>query len=428
MNSHIWSGRAWSRLRYGMGAVAAVVLTAGPIHAQQEPVTVRNAPRGATVVTGAPAFFQPGAGLGRGWLEPTFTSRDIERYAEMLGLSAEQREAAQVLLTGYQTAVENAARAVRDATEQAREQFRESRDPGAWQRVGEVMANFRRQRETLDNTFRSDLQTMLDESQAQRWPAVERAMRRDRMLRQPFGLVSGERVDLFRLVEELSLSPDLRAPLEPVLERYELDLDRELIRREATEARNQQRLQQAWEGGGGFEEMGAIMAEAREAAVRVRDVNRRYARQLEGLLPADYGQRLAASFRAASFPSVYRPTSVDRAMEVVAGLADLDESQQQALSALSARYRREVDALNAKLAEAVELDEAQRFQSGQWFRFGDRDGPVADLRRQKRALVSETMEQLRSLLTEAQRARVPQGDEEDRERRPALRRQVGPPS
>jgi hypothetical protein len=194
-----------------------------------------------------------------------------------------------------------------------------------------------------------------------------------------------------------------------VLERYEEELDRELINRERVQESLMGRMGEMRMGG----DMGAMqrmMEEGREASVRVRDVNRRYARQVQEALPENKQFEFARAVKTASFPDIYRETHAERSIAAAAGFADLDATQREGLESIRTNYTREVSVLNDRLAAAQE--ELEMNFNIQRMMQGGRDlGPVGELRRQKRELDQNTVENLQKLLRPEQVSRLPQREE-----------------
>jgi hypothetical protein len=163
-----------------------------------------------------------------------------------------------------------------------------------------------------------------------------------------------------------------------------------------------------------------MLTTARDASVRVRDTNRRYARQVMEALPEDQRPAFERSIKQASFPGIYRATRSSRELTAAAGFADADAPQRQAIAELTASYNRQLETLNDELATATEQNEmsmtvermVRRFGRGGGGGGGDED-PTADVREKRRELDRSTSESLRKLLTAEQIDRLPQPDEDE---------------
>jgi hypothetical protein len=243
------------------------------------------------------------------------------------------------------------------------------------------------------------------------------------------GFLSGERVDLTRLVEEAAIAPaDSAQLLGQVMESYELELDRELTARNAAQERIFQQMGELFQSGD-LEGMEKLVEEGRQLSLRVRDVNRKYARQIMDLLPEAERPAFDDRFRRASFPDVYRQMQAERSITAALAFEDLEPQQADDLQALKARLTREATALRTQMAAAVEESEmnfsmASMFQRGGGGGGGGQ-GAMGELRTQRRELDRTTMEALRRILSASQVERLPQPDEERGEGGPGRMRGEG---
>lgn len=384
---------------------------------------------------GSVALAQGGGGGGRGGggggfmggmfggggsgLQPTLTSRDLDRAVKMLGLDKDQEDAVKTLLESYQQSYRDKAKPVQDKMDKAREDFRETRDPSVWTEVRNETQKFRPVGAQLDQTFMNDLKSVLNEQQAAKFPSFERALRRNQTMNR--GLLSGERVDLIALLEKQDVPEQSRAEITPLLDQYEVDLDRELQARtklwEEMMPKMGELMPQMFGGGGAPKELQDIMDKGRDAGMRVRDVNRRYARQISGLLPEDARAKFDAEFEKESYPMAFRDTRISRQLTAVNGFADITPEQKQSLAQLQETYTRESESLTRQLIEATDKMETTvtadqlmtMFRPG-----GNDDSPVGQINRKRRDLNSSTQDKLEAILTPEQVKRLPQDDRSGR--------------
>jgi hypothetical protein len=274
----------------------------------------------------------------------------------------------------------------------------------------EAGAKFRTEKTRLDKTFMSDLKSLLTPEQEGNWATFERVHRREKQMDR--GLISGERADLVKLVEEAKLAPEAQTKVQPLLAQYEEELDRELVNREKVQEDLMNRMSGMQFGPDmDQEKMQRMIEEGRDAAKRVREVNRKYARQVQEQLPEDQQFAFAKAFKSASYPDVYRETYANTAIGSALGFADLDANQKQSVQAIRENYARDIAVLNDKLAVAQEEME-ENFSLERMREGGDRtqDG-LRELRRQKRELDEATVESLRKVLTPEQQDRLPQREQ-----------------
>lgn len=381
--------------------------------------------RAATVVaasiallgTGSlPALGQgPGGGPGRMFggmgegLQPSLNSRELERFVKLLGLDKDQEEAAKLLFESYQEQFRLKAEPIRTRTERAREEFRESRDPSVWQGLRGDMQKFQPVRDEMEKTLMGDLKDVLRPQQAEQWPRFERALRRDRALNR--GLMSGERVNLLQIVERAELDQPTLATLAPVLDQYEIDLDRELTARTAFMQEQMSKAGEMFQAGD-LAGMQKLMDKGREISVRVREINRRYARQVQDLVPETKRDAIVAEVKHQSFPRVYQKIRAERLLDAAATFSDLDEEQKVSVGALKETFTRDLSALNDDLAKAQEKVEmtVTADQIATFFRGGD-EGPLGDLYRKRGTLGRNAEDSLRKILSPAQQERLPRNED-----------------
>ena len=320
-------------------AVAAVVAIAGSIASAQD------GGRG-------------GFGGGGGGMLPAINSRDLDRYQDMLNLTRDQRDTVKALFEGYQEQSRTIGQEMRDKMAEMRDQMRDG-DAASRRGMGDMMITFRNQRQKADDGFFNDVQAVLTPEQKVVWPKVERTRRREQSINR--GLMSGERADVIKLVEQENYPADIKAKLTPVLDQYEIDLDRELTARTKLFDENMTKVMDAMGAGGDPAQMGeklqGTLQQTREASVRVRDTNRKAARQVEELLPDDKKAAFHDAFKQASFPNVYRPTQASRQIASAMGFADLTDDQKTAIAALKESHARDAAAMEEQLAQATEQQE-----------------------------------------------------------------------
>lgn len=363
---------------------------------------------------GAGGGRRPGGMMGGGMMGMDgnpISSQDIEKYVKIAKMTPDQAEAAKTLHAGYVQAMGEQRKKLQDLMEKTREEFRESRDPSVWQEMGEKMAPMRDEAKKLEKSFIDDVKSLLKDDQAAQWGRIEKSRRREQTGRMSF--ISGEAVDLFRVVDSLKLADEQLAPVNPVLERYESELDPVLVKRNEIQDQNMQAMRELMQQvmSGNSEDANKRLAEAREVSNRVRDINRKYAREVESLLPADAAPKFSEEFRKESFPRIYRqPRQAQTALDAALKLEDLDATQRKSLESIQETYKRDTMTLNKKAEEAMEASEQKMTVQGMMGggMFGQQDPATEELRKQRRELETKTTDAIKQTLTEAQREKLPQ--------------------
>jgi hypothetical protein len=384
---------------------------------------------GVAALTATTVFAQPGGGGGgrggpgggggmRGMMGDFFSSpvatRELDTFAEIAGLSTEQKEDTKALLEGMQAEFRTKSDKIQKDMDKVREKFEESRDPAVWTEMRESMQTFRKERDAIEQQFFTDFKMILTNEQAERWPRIERAHRRSRTLSR--GMVSGERADLIQIMNSSKFAPEVQAEVMPVLAEYEEALDRELIARNKAYDEAANAFQQG-NPGQGFERMQEVMTKGRDASIRVRDVNRKYARQIMDVLPEADRASFDDSVKRASYPEVYRATQTSREIAAAVDFKDLDDTQKQGITALKETYERSLNTVNDKLAAEITKRE-ENFEPRRTMRNGGGGGWGDDeatraLRGERRQLDEATNASLRKILNEEQIKRLPEEEEND---------------
>lgn len=357
------------------------------------------------------------AGPAGGGAGGQVTKRSVERYAEILGLTAEQKEAVLAVHEGYSASFEQARKARRTGMEDLRRSAEDTGDHSVFmEKMPAIERDYREATTNLEKNFFSDLRSVLTEAQEAKWQTVERLRRRETSLRG--GALSGESVDLIDLVGTLKAPSDVASNLAPALDEYEMEMDRRLIAREAS------RKDMPQFGAGSaqldLEAMQAAMEASRKEGERIVELNERTAAKIQAMLPEDLAKAFASEYRKRSFPRVYRTSRVSRDVEAALKFGDLDGSQREALEALRASYERDAGAANSKWADAVRESERSGQQGGVFggpggpmmVTMGDEPEPLQQARKARREIDDRAGETLKSILRPEQRERLPKAPPE----------------
>jgi len=369
---------------------------------------------GATAFTSSPAQAQikiamTGTPFG-GSADGQIAKRSVERYADLLDFSAEQKDSALTIHEGYAAAYEQAQKARRTAMSELRRSAEDTGDHTVFmEKMPAIEKDFRDKSSKLNKGFLDDLRGLVSPSQDANWVKVERMRRRETGLRA--GGVSGEAVDLIDVVSGLKLPSDAMTPLSPTLDEYESELDHQLQAKAKAAAEAP-----TFEPGKGFdaEKMQARMKESREAGLKVKEVNERSARKIEPLLPEDKRDAFRSALKERSFPQVYRPSRAVKDMDAALKLDDLTPAQRASIQDIKASYRRDAGSLNDTWAAAITASEGEG-QSGTVFgsdgshfmmNMGDEPQSLVDARKARRELDEKTNDKVKGVLNQDQQAKL----------------------
>jgi hypothetical protein len=324
--------------------------------------------------------------------------------------------------------------AMRSRLEAIQAEMRELRPPRPdreqMTRMREEMSRMRRgwqrERMALRAAFLSDLHAVLNERQLELWPAFERTLRREKSI--PRGQLSGERIDLFRLLREIGVGADEMRRLESELDDYALMLDDALVPRDRHLETGRDEMFDAMRND---DLAAAIEIAEREAAlrIRVRDVNETYAEvlaeQLTGTFDAERGNALRAMFRERAYGRIYRPTVMQRSFSIAAELEGVDAETVEVIRSLESSYLSELALHNDRLHATTRAEEPKRTAErlrqrleqprgedrnrGQGRRRGrwDADDPIRERFDERDELDRRYRPQLEALLTEEQIEELP---------------------
>lgn len=374
---------------------------------------IRSAVLGASVVVGslvaAPAYGQFGRGggpMGGMSEDPPITTKALERYAEMLKMTPDQIENAKGMLEGFNTEYTAVRTEMRQAFESMRDEARESGDNSVWRNAGQLMQGIQKKVDKIEKQYFEDVKLLLSEEQAAQWPKVERAHRREKSVPRG-GLLSGEAVDLVGLVRDMKLTDAELEPIQPLLDQYEVELDRLLAERDKAYEEGMTQGAALWMNQQ-MDKIDELFNKARDAAAKVRDVNKRYARQVEGALPEARHADFEKNVQKASFPRVYRPNYVTRSLETALGLSDLTEEQKTQVTQLRESMEQQLEPIQKKIAASIEETEMTRSAMQMMGMGGGGAEGTQELRDLRREIEEGTYDKLKALLNDEQRTKLPE--------------------
>lgn len=330
------------------------------------------------------------------------TESEFDALQEALQLDPAQTK----VIRTFADAANNALAASSDST-QSLDQGGHGLDFGAalarGQKIDGARAEIRRR-------FFEDVKSVLDEGQLARWPTYERAARRATLLPRPDHL-SSEHINLADLIAQLELTPEQTADLAPTVEKYHEELDLALVARQEAFDQAAQRTRQINPAGGGTQAGLAMLAQVQQRRIALRDLNDRYEQIFVSSLPADKGKLLHDLYLRKAFTNIYTPTRATRTFEAVMQLTDLTDEQRALLTPIQSAYDAQVSVINEDLVRAKRQIEVQTGLGA----FGPTDQGAATDRmqalarqrevvRRKTLLDSETLEKVKAILTEPQRA------------------------
>jgi Spy/CpxP family protein refolding chaperone len=337
---------------------------------------------------------------------PGVGARQFKQYAELLNLSPDQRSAGEELFSAYEREYRGISKRMQEVNKSIQEEYDNDDEIDIWREVWpKVIKNFLKKTEKLDKGFMDDLRALLDAGQQSRWPQVERLHRRQTTLNH--GTRPGEQIDLIDIVQGMRMDPAALQSVNPLLEQYAADLDRELVARDKFIDNSMDRFFDGWTNWD-QEKMKQLYSEMNKLSQKIVDVNHTYARQIQGVLPADLQEPFDLRVKQRMFPRVYRKTFAARVIETALALPDLDPGQREGVKGIRETFERESTAINDKWAAGLEEQEARRRENpSPWGWGGDDDPKIVEARKQRKDLEKKTVDSISAILTAEQRKKLP---------------------
>lgn len=287
--------------------------------------------------------------------KPAINAGDISVIARVLSLGEAERDALRALHDGHLSSV----KARRDAVqEQLQDRIERAQITGDWeaaQASTQEQEGWTGEGKKLREGFLADLKSLLTREQADRWPLVERELRRfDRIGAGRFG---GESIDVIRLVEDLAPAVWRDQAAADVLTEYAAKVDGLIKARD--EAISDQHS-------GSFHSLAKtdkaaaerVWATARSARIALRDLNQSTAERIASFLPDAQAFALRRKVMELAYPKLVKPTRTEAFIRAVGDLDSLDASQREAVRSIVSDYERRLWELFKEMASVRREQEA----------------------------------------------------------------------
>ncbi len=357
------------------------------------------------LVDAAVAQFGQAAQFGR-VMAPYYLRRDIRFFVDELQLDEGQAAILESLYYDYEDAHLASQERMKERFEGLKDEAKNlsGADADKDRLVEIVLRPFVEQADEWHRQrteFLENVRAILGAPQQDLWPGFMRALRRDKEL--PVGSLMGESTNLITIMQQADVPPAARAAADPLLDRYEAELDEALLAREQVDLRNQGPMMRSMASPD--ENALNMLFERIDASVRVRDVNVRYAELLRAALPVEHGERFVELYRAQAFSSFARDTAATRIFEAALELQTISEEQRSAIADLFAAYRIELEPMVLEMIRmqlesepALEKSKARQFVT----RVSDPrpfDAELTEARRQRTELDRRYMKELEGMIT-----------------------------
>lgn len=202
------------------------------------------------------------------------------------------------------------------------------------------------EQDRIRGAFSEGLRSVLNDEQIERLPSFERSRRRERYLSR--GRLSGESVDVWKILRKLSLDPETTSRLQPMMTAFEIRLDEALLRRRDVMDRGVPELFRALHSDDVSRCVGLFDQEL-ESRKNVRASIDAIARQIAAQLPAGKSDIFFDDVLREGYPRLYQPTHAHRLLDRAANLRNLDAETTTSVQQLRALYLIELNAVTDEL-------------------------------------------------------------------------------
>jgi len=303
------------------------------------------------VILAAPANAQFG---GRSAMaqafEPDVWQRDLPIFAESLELEEWQRPIVEMLVEDYLASFHAGV----DAVKQRMMGVQPTGDKPSIEAVLAPIEDWNKEKGQLYTRFLETVRSQLSEQQLQRWPVLERAMRRERLL--PQSEISGEGLNLAGLVRDLSPPPEVALAAAPALEAWEIRIDGALLTRQARMEEILPALKEAMaemNHDRGLQLQDRIMA----ARVQLRDAQEQGILEIAEAMGPEWGERFRTLAMQRAFAEAFQPSPVMRQYVAALALPELSDEQRSGITNLKQQFQHELDLISEQMLVAIRTQE-----------------------------------------------------------------------
>jgi hypothetical protein len=219
----------------------------------------------------------------------------------------------------------------------------------------DILQQWTAERIRLHDQTVADIKVQLTDDQLVLWPAFERFIVREKTL--PKGRLSGERTNLFLVLDDIGLSDDAFGAVEEHLDAYETSLHQALSARNRFLVTSSTDLYRAMRDGNADSAKNVLERQIRYREA-VRTVNDNFRTVFVNSIP-DETERgsVNAAILAAAYERVYRRTGTQRAFEAAKGLESLSDDQLLAITDLESSFLIELASRNTQLVSLTRKSE-----------------------------------------------------------------------
>lgn len=295
------------------------------------------------------AQFGEAAGIAEA-MTPDVMSRDIVMFSKGLDLDETQRVIVEALFNDYNDEFEAGVERMKSRFEEMRKDLVQEDSRRVLALVFMPFAELGQEKAKNFERFINNVKVILTPEQMIKWPAFERQLLREKEMNK--GRLSGESIDLIKVLRDLHLDDAVVIAAQPVVEQYDLELDQVLRNRKAMRAKIQPDMLRAMSEQDGKTSMD-LFEKMIAKQVAVRDVNDKHLELIVVALPAEDGQKFLQSALERAYPRVYRQTPGERLFADAIELEGLSPETLKAVRELQYNFLVELAPMNAGLLREI---------------------------------------------------------------------------
>lgn len=290
--------------------------------------------------------------------QPDILQRDMDLLISVLELEEAQRPVIEMMLQDYADAFARGTDQCKDRMKQAADSMRlnSSGQPDGDRMLSAVMREldaWRGDKQQLFTKLTSDVKSLLTQLQLERWPAFERALRRERMLHT--GMLSGESLNLWSVLNQMQLSRAEQEAIAPALAAYELALDEALVARATSMGQLETELKDAMSSMD-YDKGASVQDRIAALRVAVRTVNDEAVETIAEAL-GERGPEFRTAALRAGYADAFRKHPVMILIEQSQSIETLTPEQQEQIEALRLEFQVVMDETNMRFYEILRAEE-----------------------------------------------------------------------
>jgi len=304
----------------------------------------------------APASAQFGAQAGFNEVfQPDYYRRDMQLFMDYLKLEPWQKPIVEMMLEDYQISFDAGTDACRGQMQNLKEEMMANPE-NAMEIALRPIQVWGQEKAIMKLELIENIRTQLSPLQMERWPSLDRAMRREKDL--PKGQIPGESMNLFVVLHGMQLSQaDIQA-IDPGLLEYEVQLDRALEDRSKILKQNQKRIQDAMAQKNTEVGMSALR-KISESRATVCAIHFEALEDIASNLPPEKAETFKMTVLKNGFPEIYQETIVDKILKNIRRDDTLEPEQITLIDEIESRYLVSLEESNLRLLEAYKVDGKQ---------------------------------------------------------------------